>query len=112
VVVDGELMSRSPTVRVTSLAEGGKRVRIWLPRRAMSALARFQADAALTPLPRRPSLAGYGSSITQCRLAAGPSETWPASWHAAGLVPAVSGVLRRMPLDPASPGTSGTRGRT
>jgi len=78
VVVDGELMSRSPTVRVTSLGEGGKRVRIWLPQSCHVRLGSFQADAALTPLPEGPRWLAYGSSITQCRLAAGPSETWPA----------------------------------
>ncbi len=78
VVVDGELVSRSPTVRVTSLAEGRKQVRIWLPQSHHVRLGDFHLTGDLIPLPEGPRWLTYGSSITQCRLAAGPSETWPA----------------------------------
>jgi hypothetical protein len=78
VVVDGELVSRSPTVRVVGLLDGRKRGRIWLPQSHHVRLGPFQADAPLAPLPEGPKWLAYGSSITQCRRAAGPSETWPA----------------------------------
>ncbi|MCR6483100.1 GDSL-type esterase/lipase family protein [Amycolatopsis sp. OK19-0408] len=78
VVVDGELVSRSPTVHVDGLPGGRKRVRIWLPQSSPVSLGEFRLRGEMTPVPEGPRWIAYGSSITQCRLAAGPSETWPA----------------------------------
>lgn len=78
VVVDGKLVSRSRRVRVAGLAAGRKRVRIWLPQSSRAGLGEFTVDGALSPVAEGPRWIAYGSSITQCRLAAGPSETWPA----------------------------------
>jgi hypothetical protein len=78
VVVDGDLVSRSPTVDVGDLPAGHKRVTIWLPQSSHVSLGEFRLEGELTPVPEGPRWIAYGSSITQCRLAAGPSETWPA----------------------------------
>ncbi len=78
VVVDGDLVSRSPTVDVGDLPAGRKRVTIWLPQSSYVSLGEFKLEGELTPVPEGPRWIAYGSSITQCRLAAGPSETWPA----------------------------------
>lgn len=77
VVVDGELVSRSHAVHVGGLPAGRKRVRIWLPQSSHIRLGKFAVDGA-TAVREGPRWIAYGSSITQCRLAAGPSETWPA----------------------------------
>lgn len=77
VVVDGKLVSRSPKVDVGDLPARRKRVRIWLPQSSHVSLGQFTVDGA-TAVPEGPRWIAYGSSITQCRLAAGPSETWPA----------------------------------
>ena len=77
VVVDNQLVSRSRTVGV-DLPAGRKRVRIWLPQSSHVSLGELGLDGEMTPLPEGPRWIVYGSSITQCRLAAGPSETWPA----------------------------------
>ncbi|GLY44616.1 lipase [Amycolatopsis sp. NBRC 101858] len=78
VVVDGNLLSRSPTVHVDGLAAGRKRVRIWLPQSSPVSLGELELSGEATPVPEGRRWIAYGSSITQCRLAAGPSETWPA----------------------------------
>ncbi|QUQ72451.1 GDSL-type esterase/lipase family protein [Kutzneria sp. CA-103260] len=78
VVVDGELVSRSPTVRLGGLSGTRKDVRIWLPQSHHVRLGDFSADSELVPSVEGPKWIVYGSSITQCRLAVGPSETWPA----------------------------------
>jgi len=91
--------------------EGGKRVRIWLPQSCHVRLGSFQADAALKRrCPKALVGWAYGSSITQCRLAAGPSETWPAlvatrlGWSCG-----VWGSPANATLDPAVPGNPGHR---
>jgi hypothetical protein len=78
VVVDGTLVSRSRTVHVEGLPAGRKRVRIWLPQSSHVSLGKLVAGGETTAVPEGPRWIAYGSSITQCRLAAGPSETWPA----------------------------------
>jgi hypothetical protein len=78
VVVDGKLVSRSREVRIDDLPLGRKEVRIWLPQSSHVRLGELRLDGEPTPLPEGPKWLAYGSSITQCRLAAGPSETWPA----------------------------------
>jgi hypothetical protein len=78
VVINDKLVSRSRTVHVDDLPAGGKRVRIWLPQSNHVSLGELDSDAAPKAVPEGPRWIAYGSSITQCRLAAGPSETWPA----------------------------------
>ncbi|MFJ7212961.1 GDSL-type esterase/lipase family protein [Amycolatopsis sp. NPDC098790] len=78
VVVDGKLVSRSRRVHVEGLAAGRKRVRIWLPQSHHVSLGDFTVRGTASAVPEGPRWLAYGSSITQCRLAAGPSETWPA----------------------------------
>lgn len=78
VVVDGKLVSRARTVRVEGLPAGRKRVRIWLPQSSHASLGKLVVPGETTAVPEGPRWIAYGSSITQCRLAAGPSETWPA----------------------------------
>ncbi|MEV6646964.1 GDSL-type esterase/lipase family protein [Amycolatopsis sp. NPDC051371] len=78
VVVDEELVSRSHAVHVDGLPAGRKRVRIWLPQSSHVRLGELELNGELAAVPEGPRWIAYGSSITQCRLAAGPSETWPA----------------------------------
>lgn len=78
VVVNGKLVSRAPAVHVEGLSAGPKRVRIWLPQSHHVSLGELRLEGDATPVPEGPRWIAYGSSITQCRLAAGPSETWPA----------------------------------
>lgn len=85
ITVDGQLADR---VRLQSgdhllthgLPAGEHEVRIWLPqvgRTGVGALELLGATVA-DALPARPRWITYGSSISQCSAAAGPSETWPA----------------------------------
>jgi hypothetical protein len=78
VVVDDKLVSRSRTVHVDDLPAGRKHVRIWLPQSSHVSLGGLSLDGEPEAVPEGPRWIAYGSSITQCRLAAGPSETWPA----------------------------------
>lgn len=85
VVVDGELVARQQVagrgrVAVHGLAPGHKRVQIWLPQLGFTALGpvRFSSGAQVGAAARKPRWIAYGSSITQCTGAAGPTETWPA----------------------------------
>ncbi|MCX5660896.1 MAG: GDSL-type esterase/lipase family protein [Planctomycetota bacterium] len=86
-LVDGKFHQRvaAPAgqgpIEFTGWARGKHRMEIYLPhfeavRVRSLALAK---GAALSPAPdKRKRWVCYGSSITQCRSAAGPSETWPA----------------------------------
>ncbi len=63
------------------LAAGEKRIELWLPQMGEFALRHLEIDdgAALRPFEdTRPKWITYGSSITHCRAAASPSQTWPA----------------------------------
>ncbi|HEX6344820.1 GDSL-type esterase/lipase family protein [Umezawaea sp.] len=84
VVVDGVLHARCAVdgdgVVGTDLPPGEKVVRIWLPQfgfARLGALSLFGASTVV-PVDPRPRWVLYGSSISQCTAAAGPSETWPA----------------------------------
>jgi hypothetical protein len=84
VLVDGELHRRC------EIQEGEQRiavdlpgrsatVEIWLPQSGMIAVRALSFDGEAEPLaPAGPRWITYGSSITQCAGAYGPSETWPA----------------------------------
>ena len=83
--VDGELVDRRELTDGThtvawDLPEGRHEVRIWLPQVGRTTVGALELSGGTTiePLPARPRWITYGSSISQCRLAAGPSETWPA----------------------------------
>ncbi|WP_147918819.1 GDSL-type esterase/lipase family protein [Ruania zhangjianzhongii] len=83
--VDGELVDRRQLTDGShtltwDLPEGLHEVRIWLPQvgRTTVGMLELSGGTTIEPLPARPRWVTYGSSISQCRLAAGPSETWPA----------------------------------
>lgn len=85
VVVDGELVVRRHisgrgVLAVDGLAPGYKRVQIWLPQLGFTELgpARLSAGAQVGAAEPKPRWIAYGSSITQCTGAEGPTETWPA----------------------------------
>jgi hypothetical protein len=86
-LVDGELVRRAQVAVGTSrltFALPGRRaaIELWLPQYGETRLASVRLrDASgvappMGPVPRR--WLCYGSSITQCRQAPGPTETWPA----------------------------------
>jgi GDSL-like lipase/acylhydrolase family protein/salicyl acyltransferaes SsfX3-like protein len=85
VVVDGDLVARrhiagKGVLAVDGLAPGPKRVQIWLPQFGFTELGpvRLSAGAQVKAAAPRPKWITYGSSITHCTGAEGPSETWPA----------------------------------
>jgi hypothetical protein len=84
VLVNGKLLARlpvdGPATLAVELPAGPKSVRIWLPQFGSVRLGRVRLTGAnlLEPTDREPNVVLYGSSITQCTGASGPSETWPA----------------------------------
>lgn len=65
----------------TALPAGAKRVSVWLPQAGQVAVGalRVSGGTFVEPAPTdTPQWITYGSSITQCGAAFGPSETWPA----------------------------------
>lgn len=63
------------------LPPGEKRIEVWLPQFGLFRLRGLSLDdgASLTRADEtRPRWLTYGSSITQCRTAASPAQTWPA----------------------------------
>ncbi|MEU4480534.1 SGNH/GDSL hydrolase family protein [Micromonospora sp. NPDC023966] len=120
VVVDGRRVARrfiegTGVVAVDGLPAGRKRVQIWLPQYGSSRLGRLRLRGAslVVPTPARSRWITYGSSITHCTGADGPSETWPGliatanDWHLrclgfAGechLDPVVARYIRDTPAD-------------
>ena len=83
ILVDGRLAHRARAdegvIRVR-LPAGPKRVELWLPQFGVLRLGRLRLDGSQVEAAgdRGLRFAVYGSSITQCREAEGPSETWPA----------------------------------
>jgi len=85
VTVDGALGER---VHLTngehtiecSLPPGSHDVTVWLPQAGLTAVGPLQlhGHTRTTPQRSRPQWVTYGSSITQCTAASGPSATWPA----------------------------------
>jgi hypothetical protein len=64
-----------------NLPAGEKVIELWLPQFGEFKLCSFAIDdgASLAAYPdNRPRWITYGSSITQCRTAASPTQTWPA----------------------------------
>lgn len=110
VVVDGAAHSSHPvparpsTVRV-DLGPGSKSVEVWLPHASHVRLGAVRVHGAgvLEPTQRKAvRWVAYGSSITQCSGAPGPTRTWPAlvslalDWDLTAL-----GMAGECHLDPA-----------
>jgi len=86
VLVDGALVHRLPAagshrhlVRV-DVPSAGSLVEVWLPHFGDFRLktATFDGDGTAPSAPSGPRWLAYGSSITHCQQADGPTETWPA----------------------------------
>src|SRR5690625_3852258 len=84
VIVDGELHSRirlatGGTQVEMSLPSGLKNLQIWLPHAGITRVGALELPDATTiePLPIGVRWTTYGSSITLCSGAPGPSRTWP-----------------------------------
>ena len=63
------------------LSDGEKRIELWLPQFGQFQLRSLEIDDGATLeafTDTRPRWITYGSSITQCRAAASPTQTWPA----------------------------------
>ncbi|GAA1160807.1 SGNH/GDSL hydrolase family protein [Kribbella jejuensis] len=107
VLVDGELHHRcelregEQTLRI-ALPARTSTVEIWLPQSGSIAVREPAFDGAAEPIaPSGPRWITYGSSITQCSGAAGPSETWPALVaRRHGWDPIVLGLSGECHLDP------------
>lgn len=85
VLVDGVLVERVPLTvgeqRVTlPLPSGEKLLEVWLPQVGRVAVGEFELSGASVVRPSGGDARwiAYGSSITQCAEADGPSSTWPA----------------------------------
>lgn len=85
-MVNGRLAGRqvlqgAGVVDVTGLGHGTKEISVWLPQFGVTRLSTIElSDAAFISASRspRPHWITYGSSITHCREASGPSDAWPA----------------------------------
>ena len=84
---DGELLATLSTanlnfLRVENLGSKNKAIQIWLPQWGELRIKKLviENDAILTEPkgPKDTKWVTYGSSITQCRTADSPSQTWPA----------------------------------
>jgi lysophospholipase L1-like esterase len=87
IVVDGALWRREPlaggtNTRYVPLPPGTKLVEVWLPQYGQTRIGPLLLHGAAIAEPAGGNgdihWVTYGSSITQCHSAAGPSETWPA----------------------------------
>lgn len=74
------LQAGETTVRFAGLPAGPKELELWLPQDRKVEVRRLRADAELEPPRReeRPRWIHHGSSISQCRRAFSPTQTWPA----------------------------------
>ncbi len=83
---DGEFISSydlkgENQFKFDNLTNQDKLIELWLPQYGRFQLKHLDIDdgASLDPfLDKRPRWVTYGSSITQCRAAASPTQTWPA----------------------------------
>jgi hypothetical protein len=86
VIIDGSLRLRQPTHEGAQsvkfdLPVGTHQVEVWLPQFGPGLIGPVELEnfRELSAAPQAALRWGaYGSSITQCRTADGPSETWPA----------------------------------
>ncbi|TDD84037.1 lipase [Actinomadura rubrisoli] len=83
VVRAGQVVETAPgeaeAIRFGGLGTGWKDVEVWLPQAAIVELRELRADGAVAPgrVPER-KWVHYGSSISHCAEAGGPTSTWPA----------------------------------
>ncbi|MER6376514.1 GDSL-type esterase/lipase family protein [Streptomyces mirabilis] len=103
------------TLRFTQLPAGTKEVEIWLPQSAACDLISLTANAPISQpsATDKPRWIHYGSSISHCVEAEGPTKTWPSVAAAAVglhstnlgfageamLDPCVARVIRDLPAD-------------
>ncbi|MGA5268470.1 GDSL-type esterase/lipase family protein [Streptomyces lydicamycinicus] len=80
------------TVRFAGLPTGMKNVELWLPQQTPTELVALKADGeVLAPLPDgRRRWVHYGSSISHCIEADGPTGTWPVVAAALGGVEVIN----------------------
>ncbi len=86
ITVDGELAHRLPVLAgsggvAAEVPAGDKEIEIWLPQYGVVRVGAvtLYGYREVVPAPRTGARwITYGSSITHCREAAGPSKTWPA----------------------------------
>lgn len=86
IVIDGDRYQRCTAfgggnVGFQALPAGEKHIEVWLYQGAPVRIKSLHIDAGATIKPyddQRPRWLTYGSSITHCRRANGPTETWPA----------------------------------
>jgi hypothetical protein len=79
--VGAAALAGADAFRFDDLPPGEKRLELWLPQFGAFRLRGLELSdgASLSAAPdERPRWVTYGSSITQCRTAAGPAQTWPA----------------------------------
>ena len=82
---DGELidainLKQQDSFAFTGLSDGEKLIELWLPQFGRFQLRSLEIDDGATLeafTDTRPRWITYGSSITQCRSAASPTQTWP-----------------------------------
>ena len=83
---DGEVvasldLAEKDTFAFENLPDGEKLIELWLPQFGRFQLRSLEIDDGATLesfTDTRPRWVTYGSSITQCRTAASPTQTWPA----------------------------------
>ena len=83
---DGEIvasldLTQKDTFTFEGLSDKEKLIEEWLPQFGSFQLRNLEIDDGATLHPfadARPRWVTYGSSITQCRTAASPTQTWPA----------------------------------
>lgn len=79
--IDATDLAGRDTFAFEELASEMKLIELWLPQYGVFQLRNLEIDdgATLEPfIDERPRWITYGSSITQCRQAASPTQTWPA----------------------------------
>ena len=82
---DGEVvhsldLAQKDSFAFENLPDGEKLIELWLPQFGSFQLRNLEIDDGATLYPftdTRPRWITYGSSITQCRAAASPTQTWP-----------------------------------
>lgn len=80
-LIDSIDLKRKDSFAFENLSNEKKLIELWLPQFGRFQLRSLEIDdgATLEPfIDTRPRWITYGSSITQCRTAASPTQTWPA----------------------------------
>ena len=80
-LVDAIDLKQKDSFAFKDLPDGEKLIELWLPQYGQFQLRSLEIDDGATLEPfddTRPRWITYGSSITQCRAAASPTQTWPA----------------------------------